>query len=127
MSYHGTHLPLRLLSLTNGELEVISPRAHGVQEFDIVTYIWGDPVEPYRCTIPGTNWNISINPRKLTDVKRLMIAAKIKYLWMDCVCLNQDDKDEMDAEVLKMYEYVGFSYYYFQGRTYVYYSRCANS
>ena len=48
-----------------------------------------------------------------------MIAAKIKYLWMDCVCLNQDDKDEMDAEVLKMYEYVGFSYYYFQGRTYV--------
>jgi len=102
----ASHLPLRLLSLTDGGLQIIYPQTLGVREFDIITYTWGPTVAPYRCDIPGVDWNVIINPRKLRDIKRLMQVANIQYLWVDCVCLNQEDDKEMAAEVMKMYEYV---------------------
>lgn len=89
-----------------------------MREFDIITYTWGDTVAPYRCNIPGVEWNVVINPNKLEDIKRLMIAANIQFLWVDCVCLNQEDEKEMALEVLKMYEYVSDSEDFF-GRNYV--------
>lgn len=102
----ASNLPLRLLNLVDGQLQVIDPQAHGVREFDIITYTWGETIPKYRCEIPGTNWTVAIDPRKLKDIKRLMEVAKIQYLWVDCVCLNQDDEQEMAVEVLKMYQYV---------------------
>jgi len=106
----ASHLPLRLLSLTDGELQIIYPQTHGVKEFDIITYTWGTTVAPYRCDILGVDWNVTINPRKLKDIKRLMQTTKIQYLWVDCVCLNQEDDKEMAAEVMKMYEYVSLCF-----------------
>jgi hypothetical protein len=102
----ASQLPLRLLSLAGGELQIVYPQTLGVKEFDIITYTWGPTVAPYRCDIPGVDWNVKINPRKLRDIKRLMQIANIQYLWVDCVCLNQEDDKEMAAEVMKMYEYV---------------------
>jgi hypothetical protein len=102
------HLPLRLLSLIDGQFKVIDPSADGVREFDIITYTWGDPVPSYECDIPGVDWKLTIAPRKLKDIKRLMVTAEIQYLWADCVCLNQSDEKEKNAEVLKMYKYVRF-------------------
>lgn len=34
-----------------------------------------------------------------------MIKDNIRYLWVDCVCLNQGDEREMAIEIPKMYEY----------------------
>ncbi|KAK2471093.1 hypothetical protein H9L39_17324 [Fusarium oxysporum f. sp. albedinis] len=34
-----------------------------------------------------------------------MVAADIKYLWADCVCINQTDENEKSAEIPKMFEY----------------------
>lgn len=99
-------LPLRLLYQIEGKLQVINPREYGVKEFDIITYTWGDAVDPYRCEIPGVEWNVKISKHKLEDIRRLMVFANIQFLWVDCVCLNQDDEQEMAVEVLRMYEYV---------------------
>lgn len=101
------HLLLRFLYHTNGKFEVINTfsSTHMVKSFDIITYTWGAKTKPYNCMIEGVTWDVKIGRQKLEDIKRLMIKNQIQYLWVDCVCLNQDDEREMAIEVLKMYEY----------------------
>lgn len=101
----ATVLPLRLLSHVNGEFSVFDPRSTQIDSFDIVSYTWGPQIEKYCCDIPGVDWNVTISPEKLEDIKRLMITAGVRYLWVDCICVNQEDKKEKSTEVSKMFEY----------------------
>lgn len=48
---------------------------------------------------------MDITEKKLDDVKALMVGNKIRYLWADCVRVNQEDASEKSVEVPKMYEY----------------------
>lgn len=99
------NLPLRLLCHDNGKFFVINPADHHVTSFDILSYTWGKEVEPYSCQIPGVTWSVKINSDRLEDIKRLMMTADIKYLWADCVCINQTDEKEKTAEIPRMFEY----------------------
>lgn len=103
----ASFLPSRLLGHTSGKFEVFNPRdpARMVDRFDIITYTWGVKIEPYNCGIEGVTWNVKISPKKLEDIKRLMIETNVQYLWVDCVCLNQDNEEEIAKEIPKMYEY----------------------
>lgn len=101
----SSSLPLRLLYHDRGDFSVIDPVAHHVTSFDILSYTWGPEVEPYNCRLDGVTWNVKINPDRLNDIKRLMIVADIKYVWADCVCINQTDEDEKAMEIPKMFEY----------------------
>ncbi|EWG38298.1 hypothetical protein FVEG_01555 [Fusarium verticillioides 7600] len=101
----STGLPIRLLCNDNGNFSVVDPVAHNVTSFDILSYTWGKEVPAYNCDLGGVTWEIKINPDKLKDIKRLMVAANIKYLWADCVCINQTDETEKSAEIPKMFEY----------------------
>ncbi|KAK7424052.1 hypothetical protein QQX98_000662 [Neonectria punicea] len=98
-------LPLRLLCHDNGNFFVVDPAAHRVTSFDIISYTWGDEVKPYDCQIGGVTWNVKIHRDKLDDIKRLMVAADMRYLWVDCVCINQTDENEKASEIPKMFEY----------------------
>ena len=101
----ATILPSRLLGYVNGEFFVFDPRPGEVEYFDIISYTWGDLVDPYMPGIPGVTWRVPIRPDKLNDIKRLMISSSTKYLWCDCVCLNQENEDEKAIEIAKMFEY----------------------
>ncbi|PNP79789.1 hypothetical protein FNYG_06882 [Fusarium nygamai] len=101
----STRLPIRLLCNDNGNFSVVDPIIHNVTNFDILSYTWGKEVPAYNCGLGGVTWEIKINPDKLEDIKRLMVAANIKYLWADCVCINQTDETEKSAEIPKMFEY----------------------
>ncbi|CAH0022272.1 unnamed protein product [Clonostachys rhizophaga] len=98
-------LPKRLLAYVDGKFSIIDPPAHGVHEFHIVSYTWGTKVPQYDPGIAGLNWTVKISPERLNDIKRLMQTAGLKYLWVDCVCINQDDEEEKMIEIAKMYRY----------------------
>ncbi|PQE30013.1 Ankyrin and het domain protein [Rutstroemia sp. NJR-2017a WRK4] len=122
-------LPLRLLGRVEGKFKVFDKSEYAalkVDHFDILTHVWGkfcDPnygepddcdmpthvqgkfCKPYKCGIDGVHWGIKLSETKIDNIKSLIVKADIKYLWVDALCLNQDDKAEMDAEVLKMYEH----------------------
>jgi hypothetical protein len=101
-------LPLRLLGRANGKFKVFDKREYAdlkVDHFDILTHVWGETCEAYDCKIDGVSWKVILSQRKIENIKRLIVKADIKYLWVDSLCLNQQDEAEMDAEVLKMYEY----------------------
>jgi hypothetical protein len=98
-------LPSRLLRQINGVFSVFDPRADQVREFDIISYTWGDPVEPYNCGIPSVTWDLKINNKKLKDIQRFMVAAGVQDLWVDCVCINQFDEREKAVEISNMFIY----------------------
>src|SRR5215469_3216377 len=101
----ASFLPLRLLCHNGGNFFVIDPRNHNVDHFDIISYRWGEITPKYDCGIDGVNWNVKISSNKLEDIKRLMIEAKVQYLWVDCVCINQDNETEKSIEISQMYKY----------------------
>ncbi|PQE10569.1 Heterokaryon incompatibility protein [Rutstroemia sp. NJR-2017a BVV2] len=101
-------LPLRLLGRAKGKFKVFDKREYAdlkVDHFDILTHVWGNTCDPYDCKIDGVSWNVILSRRKIKNITRLMDKAKIEYLWVDSLCLNQEDETEMNVEVLKMYEY----------------------
>lgn len=100
-------LPSRLLGRINEDFFVFEPTnsSHSVAYFDIISYTWGDTVPAYNCEINGVDWDVIINPKKLKDIKRFMISARVQYLWVDCVCINQIESPEKSAEIAKMYQY----------------------
>jgi hypothetical protein len=105
----ATTLPQRLLTIVGGELGVINTIEHNVSEFDIVSYTWGGTVDAYDASIPGVNWKVEISKDRIDDIKRLMEAPKGKYetryVWADCVCIDQNNEAEKNTEMAKMYEY----------------------
>ena len=98
-------LPLRLLGHRHGEFFVFEPASQPVDHYDIISYTWGEEIQPYNCGITGVNWDVTIFPQKLGNIKRLMVEADISYLWVDCICINQTNIREKSAEISKMYEY----------------------
>ncbi|KAK3987245.1 heterokaryon incompatibility protein-domain-containing protein [Cladorrhinum sp. PSN332] len=99
-------LPSRLLARDNdGNFFVIDPRAYNVQEFDIISYRWGAPAQPYKCDVVGADWDVTISNDKLSEIKSLMITAGIQFLWCDCVCIHQGDAAEKAREIANMYQY----------------------
>lgn len=102
----ASFLPLRLLGNIDGVFSVFDPRAYNVTNYDILSYTWGDEVKPaYDCGIPGVNWTVKINRAKLNDIQRFMAHSGVRYLWVDCVCINQNDEHEKAVEMARMYEY----------------------
>ncbi|KAI6082399.1 heterokaryon incompatibility protein-domain-containing protein [Hypoxylon rubiginosum] len=98
-------LPSRLLAHVDGKFFVFDPRTRHVDNYDIISYRWGDRVAKYDCSIGGVEWDVEIPRQKLEDIKRLMVTSGTQYLWADCVCINQADEREKAFEIARMYEY----------------------
>jgi hypothetical protein len=102
----ASDLPPRLFRRTNDDFQVISTLDIKFDaKFDIISYTWGDTVSPYSSGIPGVSWKLRISPKKIGDIKRLMIHDNIEYLWVDCICLHQEDEQEKGIELGSMYKY----------------------
>jgi hypothetical protein len=95
-------------------------RHTNVDSYDIISHRWY-PAEGYTYgyhdvrtkdgniipghQIQGLDWMIDVSHAKITHMKNFMIASGVEYLWVDCICIRQDDEDEKDGEVQKMFDY----------------------
>jgi hypothetical protein len=66
-------------------------------EYTALSYRWGDPRSKKRITLQGEQYKINLN---LAD---FLLAARCRgdygYLWIDALCINQDDKREKNHQV----------------------------
>lgn len=116
----STVRPLRLLHQHKCIFTLVDLRHTHVDSFDIISHRWypaedvaygyddirrpdGKVLEGHR--IQGLNWPIKISREKISHIEDFMIAADVEYLWVDCICIRQDDEEEKDGEVPKMFEY----------------------
>jgi len=101
----ASFLPSRLLGHSDGKFFVFDPRSRDVDQFDIVSYTWGKEVAKYNCGIEGVDWDVTVSPARIEDIKKLIVKADLQYLWVDCVCINQADTAQKNIEVAQMYNY----------------------
>ncbi|KAH7303937.1 heterokaryon incompatibility protein-domain-containing protein [Stachybotrys elegans] len=102
-------LPLRLLSHNNGNFFVFETHQRPeVDHFDILSYTWGPTKKKenaYDCGIPGVEWRVVLQEQKINDIKQLMLQAGIQYLWVDSLCLDQNNEEETDQRITKIHQY----------------------
>jgi hypothetical protein len=122
--------PLRLLRQQRGVFTLVDLRHTYVESYDIISHRWypaetkpygyddkcgadgrvlTDPSDPEKeltgHKIQALDWTIDTSREKIAHIKDFMIAADLEYLWVDCICIKQDDEEEKAGEVPKMFEY----------------------
>ena len=66
-------------------------------EFEAVSYCWGDPSERACIEIDGTIVDVPSSSEKV--LRRLRLPKTDRTLWIDAVCINQNDNEEKAGQV----------------------------
>jgi hypothetical protein len=109
---------LRLLSNPGGELEgaLVTVSLSTLPEFIALSYTWGDRTNPEKMIVNG-GW-VTIRRNLAAALRNPVLRETInttntKAIWVDSICINQQDKIEKGVQVQRMRQI------YMQGRTHV--------
>ncbi|OTA64865.1 HET-domain-containing protein [Hypoxylon sp. EC38] len=96
---------VRLLEITPGQTEPLySLRIFLLNgcfgNYEALSYVWGNPYDRANIKIDGKILSITIN---LSHALRALVSdGKTRRLWIDAVCVNQEDLDERSQQVRLM-------------------------
>lgn len=117
----GTVLPRRLLDVGTGDGDVIKLvesylLGSGAQKYAAVSHRWGDPKLMFMTL--RRNFNDRLHgideegmPGVLQDAIKVTRGLGLRYLWMDTVCLIQDDEADKGKEIPKMGDYYANAFF----------------
>ncbi|KAK5651493.1 hypothetical protein OQA88_11947 [Cercophora sp. LCS_1] len=72
----------------------------GNPQYDALSYVWGDPTICDKIIVDQQERNVTANLyAALRRLRNLRDATEPKELWVDALCINQDDKDEKTHQV----------------------------
>lgn len=104
-------MPSRILHIdkieTSGEFEVLIEQTHDlVQPFVALSYCWGGD-QPYKTTKSRMESdNLCLQYGKLAksvqDAIRVTLSLGLRYLWVDALCIIQDDEDDKIEQIIEM-------------------------
>ncbi|KAI0443978.1 HET-domain-containing protein [Xylaria telfairii] len=80
------------------------------QGFAILSYCWGSsqPIQLTRETIKHTSsYPTTMLPKTLVDAAWFTHQLGLEYLWVDALCILQDDVDDKGREIPRMGQYYG--------------------
>ncbi|KAF4952919.1 hypothetical protein FSARC_12540 [Fusarium sarcochroum] len=107
---------IRLLQVKPGDLDLISAELSNVDLslnplFWALSYVWGPRENPRIIQINDTSFSVTINLyhalheyRSLLSESRRNVAL---YLWVDAICINQEDPIEKSVQVPRMSDIYG--------------------
>ncbi|KAK4451144.1 heterokaryon incompatibility protein-domain-containing protein, partial [Podospora aff. communis PSN243] len=70
------------------------------QYYEALSYVWGMVTETEKVIVNG--FRISVTPNLLLALQRLRFTDRARTLWVDAVCINQDDVAEKSHQVEQM-------------------------
>lgn len=76
-------------------LSVVSLDDH--PKFDALSYVWGKTIEKYRIMVNGAPLSISRNLHAV--MQRFRCSPQSLTLWIDAICINQENIDERNQQV----------------------------
>ncbi|OBR10459.1 Het domain-containing protein [Colletotrichum higginsianum IMI 349063] len=79
-----------------GELELITIGT-GRRKYEAVSYVWGSLSKTHEMICDGGP--VSITESLHGALKRLRFPHKSRHLWIDQVCINQDDPEEKSSQI----------------------------
>ncbi|KXH28220.1 hypothetical protein CSIM01_09738 [Colletotrichum simmondsii] len=75
-------------------------------DYDAVSYTWGDENgNSERChpIYVGDHWDIILQTKNCCDMLRYLRPSRgVKLIWVDAICINQNNTDERATQVAKM-------------------------
>lgn len=74
----------------------------GWTSYDAVSHVWGTAKPKYTIQIDQVNYSIRENCYSL--LLRLRHPTRRRRLWVDSICINQDDRDEKSHQVAMMFD-----------------------
>ena len=103
-------MPMRLIEIT-GTSEIISLRLRETEEvgrvpFAALSYCWGGE-QPLRCLSSNiVSYRNAIpfekQPPTIQDAAKVCQGMGLQYLWIDALCIIQDDSNDKSVEIAKM-------------------------
>ena len=108
MEYFASDLPTRVLCVADGSVKLISTsELWDDMRYAALSYCWGGDQEQKTTTqnlqkreIDGVK--LAELPKVLRDAVTVTMQLGLSYLWIDSLCIVQDDKLDKEAEVAKM-------------------------
>ena len=103
----GASRPKRLIDVSDeGRLKLHESLPDDDEPYITLSYCWGGPQQfyltkgTYKAKIDG--FHLSDLPLSLRDAVKVTQTLEIKYLWVDSVCIIQDDEGDMRSEIANM-------------------------
>lgn len=94
---------LRCVRLINVETRTIVPYGETFGGYLALSYVWGDVDQSFPgAGIPGTQ--LPNLPQTLEDALTFTIKLGFRYIWIDSVCINQVDDEDMKVQIGVMSE-----------------------
>ncbi|KAK4172324.1 heterokaryon incompatibility protein-domain-containing protein [Triangularia setosa] len=82
------------------ELDLENPWTDDEEGFEALSYVWGDMTDTTPIQIDGATIEIGRSLR--SALLHLRFLHKARILWVDAVCINQEDLDERNSQVMLM-------------------------
>ncbi|PVH73905.1 HET-domain-containing protein, partial [Cadophora sp. DSE1049] len=105
------HNEIRLVQLLPGpdntsiELQIL-PNVHlaSVPKYLALSYVWGDPTSKHSIRVNGSPVEVTSNLADFLWYQRKLSqdAAGAENLWIDAICINQNNTQERNIQVLLM-------------------------
>ncbi|KAL4938477.1 heterokaryon incompatibility protein-domain-containing protein [Aspergillus oleicola] len=98
-----THLPARIIRLDGERLYLFEPPGNVPGRYAVLSYSWGGEQpymtitknrEAHKRSIPFTRLSKTVRDAVITTR-----GLGLKYIWVDCLCMIQDDKDDQMKQI----------------------------
>ncbi|KAF6791061.1 Heterokaryon incompatibility protein 6, OR allele 6 [Colletotrichum sojae] len=98
---------IRILKLSPGEFDdpivcdlKIASVDHLPQHFEALSYCWGNQKDRGPITLHGTESNATTS--LITALRYLRYTDRPRILWVDALCINQADTEELNNQIIHM-------------------------
>ncbi|KAG4255938.1 hypothetical protein FPRO03_04886 [Fusarium proliferatum] len=98
---------VEIIDTDRGTKLKISPGSVGYSSYAALSYRWGGLDAIWQTTTKNlgmrlTEFNISELPKTLSDTVQVVRNLGLKWVWIDSLCIVQDDKEDWAREAIKM-------------------------
>jgi hypothetical protein len=98
-----TLLPGRFLSDIRVHLYTTRFDGYSKVDFEALSYTWGSPVDPVNIFVGKTGFHtLSVTQNLAEALPYLRHKKHPRVLWIDAICVNQQDLEERSSQVKKM-------------------------
>ncbi|KAK3386470.1 heterokaryon incompatibility protein-domain-containing protein [Podospora didyma] len=82
---------------------------HTQDSYEALSYTWGDSIKSAKIQLYTSRGAVTVGDMGITDnleaaLRRLRLSDQTRFLWIDVICINQEDLAERENQVLMMRE-----------------------